>query len=219
MPQNRQLNPDAVQPPGRQTARKPSRSSLEALRLKAKACRACPLYKHATQTVFGEGPIGAKIMLVGEQPGDQEDKAGRPFVGPAGRLLDTALERARMPRAELYLTNTVKHFKYVRDGKRRLHAKPKESEIHACRPWLDSEISLIAPQVVVALGATAAKALAGNGFRVTRQRGQIIRGIPGIPHFIATIHPSAILRGPPADRERALRLLAMDLGKARSIAG
>jgi DNA polymerase len=190
---------------------------LGAVRRKAFACEACPLYKAATQTVFGEGSADSKIMLIGEQPGDQEDTAGRPFVGPAGKLLDKALERARLPRSSVYLTNTVKHFKYVRDGKRRLHAKPNESEIHACRPWLDTEISLVAPSVVVALGATAAKALAGKDFLVTRERGKVIKGIPGIPHFIATMHPSAILRGPPEDRERGIKILAADLAKARSI--
>ncbi|HZZ20658.1 MAG TPA: UdgX family uracil-DNA binding protein [Opitutaceae bacterium] len=213
MPTNRQRKPGDVRPSGDVASVGP----LGAVRRKAFACEACPLYKAATQTVFGEGSADSKIMLIGEQPGDQEDTAGRPFVGPAGKLLDKALERARLPRSSVYLTNTVKHFKYVRDGKRRLHAKPNESEIHACRPWLDTEISLVAPSVVVALGATAAKALAGKDFLVTRERGKVIKGIPGIPHFIATMHPSAILRGPPEDRERGIKILAADLAKARSI--
>jgi uracil-DNA glycosylase len=191
---------------------------LQLEKRKASACRACPLYQFATHLVFGEGPADAKIMLVGEQPGDREDREGRPFVGPAGKLLDAALLRAGLSRSELYVTNTVKHFKYVREGKRRLHAKPNEGEIAACRPWLEEEISLVKPEVVVALGATASRALAGKGFLVTRERGKIIRTIPGIPRFVATMHPSAILRGPPAERERGLRQLASDLRKARTLA-
>jgi len=156
-------------------------------------------------------------MLIGEQPGDREDREGRPFVGPAGQLLDEALRRAGLVRGELYVTNTVKHFKYVREGKRRLHAKPNEREITACKPWLESEISLVRPEVVVGLGATASQALAGKGFRVTRERGKVIRTLPGIPRFIGTVHPSAILRGPPDEREQGLRLLTVDLKKARTL--
>jgi uracil-DNA glycosylase family protein len=172
----------------------------------------------ATQTVFGEGPANARIMLVGEQPGNREDLEGRPFVGPSGKLLDEALEKAALPRSSVYLTNAVKHFKFVREGKLRLHAKPSESEVMACEPWLKSEIALTRPSVVVALGATSAQLLAGKAFRVTRQRGKVFRSIPGIPHFIATLHPSAILRGPPEQRSRGVTILAADLRKARTIA-
>ncbi len=154
-------------------------------------------------------------MLVGEQPGDHEDREGRPFVGPAGKLLNKALERAGLPRASVYLTNAVKHFKYVREGKRRLHARPSESEVMACRPWLESELEILRPAIVVALGATSAKALAGKTFRVTHERGRILTNLPGIRLFMGTLHPSAVLRGDPADRARGLRLLAADLRKAR----
>jgi uracil-DNA glycosylase family protein len=193
-------------------------AALEAAKRKARACRDCPLFKFATQTVFGEGPSRARIMLVGEQPGDHEDRVGRPFVGPAGKLLDEALKRAELPRDSVYLTNAVKHFKYVREGKRRLHAKPSESEVQACMPWLESEIKIVSPEIVVALGATSSKALAGNAFRVTGERGRILRNVPGIKQFMGTLHPSAILRGRPEDRERGVRLLASDLRKARRAA-
>jgi uracil-DNA glycosylase family protein len=200
---------------------KTPRSAAEALKLqklKAKVCRACPLYKFATQTVFGEGPADARIVLVGEQPGNQEDILGRPFVGPSGKLLDEALAKASLPRSSIYLTNAVKHFKYVRVGKRRLHAKPSEREVMACEPWLRTELTLIQPEVVVALGATSAQLLAGKAFLVTRQRGKALKTIPGIPRFMATLHPSAILRGKPEERSRGLRILAADLRKARKVA-
>ena len=171
----------------------------EALRA-AMGCKACDLYRHATQTVFGEGPVGAKIMFVGEQPGDQEDREGRPFVGPAGRILDEALAEVGIDRADVYLTNVVKHFKWVaaQRGKRRIHKKPRYSEIHAYRPWLDAEIALVKPQVFVCLGATAAQSLLGRTFSVKRQHGQVIPS-PLAPVVMATLHPSAILRAPDSE--------------------
>jgi uracil-DNA glycosylase family protein len=159
----------------------------------ALGCRACPLWKHATQTVFGEGAAPAPLMLVGEQPGDQEDLQGRPFVGPAGRILDEALEAAGIERDAAYVTNVVKHFKWTARGKRRIHAKPSWAEAAACRPWLDAELELVRPRVLVCLGATAAQALLGRQFRVTRQRGEWIESDLA-EHVTATIHPSAILR-------------------------
>ncbi len=192
-----------------------SDTALQAVKRRARACRACPLFRFATQTVFGEGPPEARIMLVGEQPGDHEDREGRPFVGPAGKLLNKALEGAGLPRASIYLTNAVKHFKYVREGKLRLHAKPSESEVLACRPWLESEMAILKPKIVVALGATSSKALAGKAFRVSRERGRLLTNVPGIELFMGTVHPSAILRGPPENRERGLRTLMADLRKAR----
>jgi uracil-DNA glycosylase len=167
--------------------------SLDGLRAAAADCRACPLWKAATQTVFGEGPARAAAMFVGEQPGDQEDKGGRPFVGPAGKILDEALAAAGIDRADAYVTNAVKHFKWEARGKRRIHAKPSWSEIAACRPWLDGELDAVQPKVLVCLGATAAQALLGRQFRVTKQRGTWIDS--DIADFVtATIHPSAILR-------------------------
>jgi uracil-DNA glycosylase len=167
--------------------------SLEELRESAASCRACPLWKKGTQTVFGEGAPGAAVMFVGEQPGDQEDKAGRPFVGPAGRLFDEALAAAGIDRDSAYVTNAVKHFKWEARGKRRIHAKPSWSEIAACRPWLDGELDAVQPKVLVCLGATAAQALLGRDFRVTKQRGTWVDS--DIADFVtATIHPSAILR-------------------------
>jgi uracil-DNA glycosylase len=167
--------------------------SLDGLRAAAADCRACPLWKAATQTVFGEGPARATAMFVGEQPGDQEDNGGRPFVGPAGKILDEALAAAGIDRADAYVTNAVKHFKWEARGKRRIHAKPSWSEIAACRPWLDGELDAVQPKVLVCLGATAAQALLGRQFRVTKQRGTWIDS--DIADFVtATIHPSAILR-------------------------
>jgi len=173
----------------------PEKSSLISLRRAATGCRACDLWKHATQTVFGEGSPKATIMFVGEQPGDREDMAGRPFVGPAGKLLDEALAQAGIDRAEVYVTNVVKHFKWVPSdrGKRRIHKKPRYSEILACRPWLDAEIRLVRPQILVCLGATAAQTLLGKGFSVSRQRGQLILSALA-PKVVATVHPSSILR-------------------------
>jgi DNA polymerase len=168
-------------------------TKLDELRAQAKDCRACPLWQTGTQTVFGEGKASAKVVLVGEQPGDQEDRQGRPFVGPAGRLLDEALELAGIDRSATYVTNAVKHFKWVAKGKRRIHQKPAWSEIAACNPWLQAELDVIEPEVVVCLGATAAQALLGKQFRVTKQRGTWVES-PLAPHVTATIHPSSILR-------------------------
>jgi DNA polymerase len=167
--------------------------TLEGLRREARGCKACPLWQTGTQTVFGEGPGDAELMLVGEQPGDQEDKEGRPFVGPAGRVLDRALEEAGIDRSIVYVTNAVKHFKWEPRGKRRIHAKPTWSEMMACRPWLESEIEVLRPRVLVALGATAAQSLLGKQFRVTKQRGEWVESELA-EYVTATIHPSAILR-------------------------
>src|SRR5881227_3172799 len=170
-------------------------ATLAAVNRASSTCRACERWKAATQTVFGEGSTKAQIMLVGEQPGDQEDRVGRPFVGPAGRLLDQALAEAEIKRSEVYVTNVVKHFKWApaERGKRRIHKKPRYSEIQACRPWLDAELERVKPEVLVCLGASAAQALLGKDFRVSRQRGQLIESSLA-PHVIATVHPSSILR-------------------------
>jgi uracil-DNA glycosylase len=191
----------------------PDRPTLAAVRGAAAGCKACDLYLRGTQTVFGEGPSRAKIMLVGEQPGDAEDTAGHPFVGPAGRLLDRALEDAGIDRREVYLTNVVKHFKWEPRGKRRIHAKPNASEVGACRPWLETEIALVKPRVLVCLGATAAQALLGKSFRVSKQRGERVPS-PLAPTVIATVHPSSILRAPDeaARRDEMTRFVA-DLKK------
>jgi uracil-DNA glycosylase len=183
---------------------------LESLRLEAKGCKACDLWKTGTQAVFGEGARQAEVMLVGEQPGDREDIEGRPFVGPAGRVLDTALERAGIDRDRVYITNVVKHFKWRPRGKRRIHQKPNIEEISACRPWLDGELEAVKPRVLVCLGATAAQALIGRQFRVSRQRGEFVES-PLAERVTATVHPSSILRGDPEDREAALDDLVRDL--------
>ena len=192
----------------------PTRLSLPALRRASAGCRGCPLWKVGTQTVFGAGSRGATLMFVGEQPGDQEDRAGRPFVGPSGRLLDSALERAGIARDEAYVTNAVKHFKWVPDpeGKRRIHKTPSSREVRACHPWLDAELAVVKPRVVVALGATAAKALFGPATRVTVQRGRVLRTGLAEAGFV-TVHPSAILRGPSHEREKAERAFVADLRK------
>src|SRR3954462_5052952 len=190
----------------------PTELSLEEVRARAKKCQACPLYKLGTQTVFGEGRPKARVLFIGEQPGDREDQAGRPFVGPAGKLLDEALVGAGIDRSEVYVTNAVKHFKWLPVGKRRIHQKPNAREIAACRPWLDAELALIHPAVVVALGATAAQALMGASFRVTRERGRP-HEVPWAEVFFATVHPSSILRGPPEDREKAFAAFLADLKK------
>jgi uracil-DNA glycosylase family protein len=169
--------------------------SLTALRREAATCTRCDLYKNATQTVFGEGAAGAAIVLVGEQPGDAEDVAGRPFVGPAGRLLDKALADAGIARRETYVTNAVKHFKFIIRGKKRLHQKPNAIEVEACLPWLESEIAAVKPAVVVLLGATAAQAVMGRSFRVTKERGKRLTSDLA-PAVIATVHPSSLLRMP-----------------------
>ena len=167
--------------------------SIEQLRKEAKSCKACPLWRDATQTVFGAGDEHAKVMLVGEQPGDAEDRAGLPFVGPAGKLLDRALEAAGIDRGKVYVTNAVKHFKWQLRGKRRLHKTPAQREIDACRQWLEGEVRTLRPRVIVCLGATAAKAVIGPRFRVTRERGRLVQSDLA-PYVFATFHPSAILR-------------------------
>jgi uracil-DNA glycosylase len=182
----------------------PERPTLPRLREAAAGCRGCPLYGPATQTVFGEGPRKARIMLVGEVPGDREDREGRPFVGPAGRELDRALETAGIDRGDVYVTNVVKHFKFEERGKRRIHQTPRKAEIDACMPWLDTEIKLVRPEAVVTLGATAAKALLGSGFRLTQHRGELIDSDLA-PVVAATIHPSAIVRNRDDDARRAER--------------
>ena len=179
----------------------PDRPTLGGLREAAAGCKACDLYKRGTQTVFGEGPRKAEVMFVGEQPGDAEDLAGRPFVGPAGRLLDRALEEAGIDRSIVYVTNVVKHFKWEPRGKRRIHSKPNAAEIRACRPWLETEIALVKPRVVVCLGATAAQALLGNAFKVSRQRGEFVPSSLA-PLVTATVHPSSILRAPDDETRR-----------------
>ena len=181
-------------------------SSLTALRRAARDCRACDLWKNATQTVFGEGAADATVMFVGEQPGDQEDLVGRPFVGPAGKLLNDALAEAGIDRDEVYVTNVVKHFKWspAERGKRRIHKKPRYSEIKACRPWLDAELKAVRPQVVVCLGATAAQSLLGRDFSVTRQRGRLIESDLA-PKVMATVHPSSILRATDHESRRLQR--------------
>jgi uracil-DNA glycosylase len=189
----------------------PERLSLTALREASRGCRACPLWRTGTQTVFGEGLKRAKLMLVGEQPGDKEDLAGLPFVGPAGRLLDEALAEAGIDRADAYVTNVVKHFKWQARGKRRIHQKPNWSEIAACRPWLDAELTVVAPRALVCLGATAAQALLGRQLRVTRDRGKPLE-TPLAPVAVATVHPSSILRAPDREtREREYAQFVADL--------
>ena len=171
----------------------PNRSTLPKLRDAASGCKACPLWKTGTQTVFGEGAPHAKVLFVGEQPGDKEDLTGKPFVGPAGRILDKGLDAAGIDRSEVYVTNAVKHFKWEPRGKRRIHKKPNQLEITACRPWLDAEIQVVKPEVVVCLGATAAQALLGKQFKVTQRRGELISHELA-PYILATVHPSSILR-------------------------
>ena len=191
----------------------PIHGNLEDLKKEARNCKACDLWKHATQTVFGEGAPKAKIMFIGEQPGDQEDREGRPFVGPAGKLLDTALVDAEIDRKTVYVTNAVKHFKWEPRGKRRIHKKPNAVEIAACRPWLDAEIAALRPKIIVCLGATAAQALLGRAFRVTEQRGEFVKS--GLAPFVmATVHPSSILRAPDEKaRHDAMKQFIADLKK------
>ncbi len=173
----------------------PVRPSIDRLRAAAKSCRACPLWKTGTQTVFGEGSPDAKVMFVGEQPGNDEDLAGRPFIGPAGKLLDKVLDEVGIDRDEVYVTNVVKHFKWEPVGKRRIHKKPNSREIAACRPWLQAELDVIKPEVLICLGATAAQALLGKNFRVSQRRGELISSELA-PFVMATVHPSSILRAP-----------------------
>jgi DNA polymerase len=180
----------------------PKAKNVEELRKAAASCHGCDLYRDATQTVFGEGRRRSRVLMVGEQPGDREDREGRPFVGPAGRILDEALERAGIDRSAVYVTNIVKHFKWVAKGKRRIHEKPGSREIAACRPWLEAEIALVKPTVVVCLGATAAQALLGRQFRVSQERGRLVPS-PLARHVIATVHPSSILRAPDDESRHA----------------
>ncbi len=188
----------------------PERSSLAALREAAASCRGCHLWRGATQTVFGEGLKRSRVMFVGEQPGDREDRAGRPFVGPAGRELDRALEAAGIERDQAYLTNVVKHFKFEERGGRRIHQTPKRFEVEACSAWLEEELRVVRPEALVLLGATASKALLGSSFRLTRHRGELLDS--DLAELVtATIHPSAILRGPPEDRESQRQSLVADL--------
>jgi uracil-DNA glycosylase len=195
------------------TARRfvPPAPDLATLKEAAAGCTACPLYERGTQTVFGEGRARSRVMLVGEQPGDQEDLRGRPFVGPAGQLLDWALDKAAIDRAQAYVTNVVKHFKWVPRGKRRIHSKPSSLEIKACLPWLEAELEVVQPEVIVLLGATAAQALLGATFRVTRERGHFIRSNLA-PHVMATVHPSSLLRiEDDAERKDAIRAFVREL--------
>ncbi len=188
----------------------PDKSSIPKLKEAAAGCTACPLHETGTQTVFGEGTAKAEVMFVGEQPGDQEDLQGKPFVGPAGKLLDKALEEAGIDRSQVYLTNVVKHFKWQARGKRRIHQKPNWSEIAACRPWLEAELEVVEPRVLVCLGATAAQALLGRDFRVSRQRGEPVASDLA-EHVLATVHPSSILRADADQRELEHRAFVDDL--------
>jgi uracil-DNA glycosylase len=193
----------------------PATSSLDEVRSAARGCRACDLWRIGTQTVFGEGAVGSDIMLIGEQPGDKEDLAGRPFVGPAGALLDHALEEAGIDRKKVYVTNAVKHFKNEERGKRRIHKSPNRAEVAACRPWLESEIDIVKPKLLVTLGATAAKAVIGPHFLVTRERGKVLDSPFGVP-VVATVHPSSILRAPDEESRRVERAAFIrDLKSAR----
>jgi uracil-DNA glycosylase family protein len=199
-------------------AQPPDTSSLGGLRDAARECKACHLYKRATQTVFGEGPKDVAIMLVGEQPGDYEDREGKPFVGPAGKIMDRALEEAGIDRKEVYVTNAVKHFKWEPREKRRIHQKPNSREIAACRPWLEAELRLVKPKLLVCLGATAAQAVFGPSFRVTRERGKILSSKLA-PRTLATVHPSSLLRQPDEEsRQREYERFVVDLRTARRAA-
>ena len=195
-------------------AQPPDTSNLTAVREAAAHCTACHLYERATQTIFGEGPKRAAMMLVGEQPGDYEDVAGKPFVGPAGKIMDRALADAGIDRSQVYVTNAVKHFKWEPRGKRRIHQKPNSLEITACRPWLESELRIVRPNLVVAMGATAAQAIFGPGFRVTRERGKVLSSQLA-PKVLATVHPSSLLRQPDEEsREREYKHFVADLRAA-----
>ena len=189
----------------------PKTSSVRVLKVAAHECRGCDLYKTATQVVFGAGPRAARVMFVGEQPGDQEDRQGEPFVGPAGAMLDKALADAGIPRDQVYVTNAVKHFKWEPRGKRRIHKKPRASEIKACRPWLEAELRAVSPAIVVCLGATAAQSVFGSQFKLTQQRGRVLPSSLA-PRVVATIHPSAVLRAPDSEgRDQAFKMLVADL--------
>jgi uracil-DNA glycosylase len=197
----------------------PDERNLSALAEAAQGCRGCELYKRGTQTVFGEGPRTATVMFVGEQPGDQEDLQGKPFVGPAGQLLDKAMEQAGIDRNQAYVTNAVKHFKWEPRGKRRLHAKPNAREMSACRPWLEAEMETLKPKIIVCLGATAAQSLMGPSFRITKQRGQVMMSDWGV-QIIATYHPSALLRAPDeVARAEMHKMFLSDLKKVAQLIG
>ena len=207
--QMREQNDEYARP-----AQPPDASNLATMREAAAHCTACHLYKRATQTVFGEGSKGATMMLVGEQPGDYEDVAGKPFVGPAGKIMDQALEEAGIDRTKVYVTNAVKHFKWEPRGKRRIHQKPNSREIAACRPWLEAELRIIKPKLVVALGATAAQTIFGPSFRVTRERGEVLSSKLA-PRVLATVHPSSLLRQPDEEsRQREYKHFVSDLRAA-----
>ena len=197
-------SPDDANPGGERTAAPfvPKTTSIRTLTAAAHECRGCDLYKAATQVVFGAGPGKARVMFVGEQPGDQEDRQGAPFVGPAGAMLDKALEDAGIPRADVYVTNAVKHFKWEPRGKRRIHKKPRASEVKACRPWLEAELRAVKPQIVVCLGATAAQSVLGPQFKLMQNRGKVVVSALS-EHVVATIHPSAVLRAPDSEGRRA----------------
>jgi uracil-DNA glycosylase len=193
----------------------PEQMTLEALEAAAERCRGCDLWENATQTVFGEGAKRATLMLVGEQPGDREDVEGRPFVGPAGRVLDEGLEAAGIARSSVYLTNAVKHFRWTRRGKRRLHEKPNAQQVRACRPWLEAEIKAVRPHLLVLMGATAAQSVLGPAFRVTQHRGKRVATPFGVP-AVATVHPSSILRAPDgAARDESIEAFIADLRSAQ----
>ncbi|AUX40839.1 DNA polymerase [Sorangium cellulosum] len=197
----------------------PSQPTLPSLREAAAGCRACPLWERGTQTVFGVGAARSDVLLLGEQPGDMEDRAGKPFVGPAGQLLDRALEAAGIDRSRAYVTNVVKHFKWEPRGKRRIHQKPDAREIRACLPWLEAEIAVVRPEIVVCLGATAAQALFGSAFRVTRERGRVVAS-PLAPRALATVHPASILRIPDqTQRQAELSRFIEDLSAAARLLG
>jgi len=193
----------------------PARPTWARVKEAAAGCRACPLWERGTQTVFGEGSRHPAALFIGEQPGNEEDLAGRPFVGPAGRLFDRALAEAGIDRAQTYVTNVVKHFKWEPRGKRRIHAKPNAGEVRACRPWLEAEILVLKPRLLVCLGATAAQSVIGKDFRVTRQRGEVVPSLVG-PLATATVHPSSILRAPDdAARREEMRRFVEDLARIR----
>jgi len=192
----------------------PERPTLPSLREAAAGCKACPLHRTGTQTVFGEGLKRARLMLIGEQPGDREDIEGHPFVGPAGRILDQALEQAKIERGDAYVTNVVKHFKWTPKGKRRIHQAPKAEEIKACAPWLEAELEVVDPEVMVCLGATAVRAVVGSKARVMKNHGEFLESKLGRT-AMPTLHPSAILRADPEDRDDAMALLVGDLRKVR----
>ncbi|WP_410635622.1 UdgX family uracil-DNA binding protein [Amycolatopsis sp. cmx-4-83] len=207
--------------PDHRRAEPPDTTDLARLRSAASGCEGCSLYQDATQTVFGAGSTGAKVLVVGEQPGDKEDVAGEPFVGPAGKLLDRAFEEAGFDRRSLYVTNAVKHFKFKREGKRRIHRKPGRTEVVACRPWLLAELRAVRPDLVLLLGATAAQSLLGTQFRLTQHRGEPVEPPEDladlVPSAVATVHPSAVLRAP--DRDEAYAAFVADLKAAGKLLG